>query len=92
MFADALRYGARDLGLLWLVILAIGTSAISLYYYLQVLKQIYVVKSKDEGSVVQVAIPVQAAIVVLAIAVLVLGCLPNLLVSKLLAAIKLAGF
>ena len=91
VFADALRYGARDLGLLWLVILAIGTSAISLYYYLQVLKQIYVGKSSDETPV-RVAVPVRAAIVVLALAVLVLGCLPNLLVSKLLAVIQSAGF
>ena len=91
VFADALRYGARDLGLLWLVILAIGTSAISLYYYLQVLKQIYVAKSKDEGSAVHVAPPVQAAIVILAGAVLLLGCLPNLLVGKLLAALQLTG-
>src|SRR5262249_55943944 len=32
-----------DFGMLWLVILAIAMSAVSLYYYLQVLKQIYVV-------------------------------------------------
>ena len=31
-----------DHGLLWLVILAIATSAISLYYYLQVLKRVFV--------------------------------------------------
>ena len=91
VFADALRYGARDLGLLWLVILAIGTSAISLYYYLQVLKQIYVAKSLDEAQKIHIAIPVQVAIVVLAAAVLLLGCLPNLLVGKLLAILQLAG-
>ena len=91
VFADALRYGARDLGLLWLVVLAIGTSAISLYYYLQVLKQIYVAKSLDEAPKIHVAIPVQVAIVVLAAAVLLLGCLPNLLVGKLLAILQLAG-
>ncbi|MEO7299853.1 MAG: NADH-quinone oxidoreductase subunit N [Verrucomicrobiota bacterium] len=91
VFADALRYGARDLGLLWLVILAIGTSAISLYYYLQVLKQIYVAKSSRE-NLVSVAFPVQTAIVVLAAIVLLLGCLPNLLVSKLLALINSTGF
>ncbi len=85
LFTDALRYGARDLGLLWLVILAIGTSAISLYYYLQVLKQIYVAKSSEESPPVDAALPVQAAIVILALLVVVLGCFPNLLVSKLLA-------
>ena len=33
--------GAPNLGLLWLVIMAVAASAVSLYYYLQVLKQIY---------------------------------------------------
>ena len=88
VFADALRYGASDLGLLWLVILAIGTSAISLYYYLQVLKQIYVAKSSATGPL-DIAMPVQAAIVILALVVVILGCLPNLLVGKLLALIEL---
>lgn len=91
VFADALRYGARDLGLLWLVILAIGTSAISLYYYLQVLKQIYVAKSSIENPVA-IGFPVLAAIVILAALVLILGCLPNLLVSKLLALVELTNF
>ncbi len=91
VFADALRYGAKDLGLLWLVILAIGTSAISLYYYLQVLKQIYVAPSVDGGLKIDTAFPVQAAIVVLAGAVLLLGCLPNLLVGKLLAVLQRTG-
>ena len=42
VFTAALKTGAPNLGLLWLVILAIAMSAVSLYYYLQVLKQIYV--------------------------------------------------
>src|SRR6266566_4418988 len=42
VFAAAVKTGAPNLGLLWLVILAIAMSAVSLYYYLQVLKQIYV--------------------------------------------------
>src|SRR5204862_7624178 len=40
VFLAALRSGGGNLGLLWLVILAIAFSAVSLYYYLQVLKQI----------------------------------------------------
>ena len=91
VFTDALRYGAPDLGLLWLVILAVATSVISLYYYLQVLKQIHVAKSSRETPL-NIALPVQAAIVVLAAIVLLLGCLPNLLVGKLLAIIKPTNF
>jgi NADH-quinone oxidoreductase subunit N len=39
MFNEALRGGTPGMGLLWLVILAIGLSAVSLYYYLQVLNK-----------------------------------------------------
>ena len=91
VFADALRYGAPNLGLLWLVILAIGTSAVSLYYYLQVLKQIYVAKPATENRMEMVA-PVRTAIVVLAVAVVILGCFPDLLAGKLLSLIEQTNF
>jgi NADH-quinone oxidoreductase subunit N len=91
VFADALRYGARDLGLLWLVILAIGTSAISLYYYLQVLKQIYVIDAPAETPILRVALSSKIAVCLLALGVLAFGLMPNLLLEKLLAAIKLSG-
>src|SRR5439155_2579509 len=42
VFTAAVGAEPKNLGLLWLVILAIAMSAVSLYYYLQVLKQIYV--------------------------------------------------
>jgi NADH-quinone oxidoreductase subunit N len=42
IFSEVLRGGAAGRGLLWLVILAIGLSAVSVYYYLHVLKQIFV--------------------------------------------------
>ena len=89
IFASVLGPGS-DLGLLWLVILAIGMSAISLYYYLQVLKQIYVA---EEPAVQQNQAPIltQVVLSVLALAVVFLGCAPNLLIEPLTAAIKLAG-
>ncbi|MDB6024258.1 MAG: nuoN 2 [Verrucomicrobiales bacterium] len=88
VFTSAIQLGAKSLGLLWLVILAIAMSAVSLYYYLQVLKQIYVVDASDKTTV-SVALPTQFVIVALAIAVVVLGCVPNLLVGKILAALSL---
>lgn len=88
VFAAAVRLGATNLGLLWLVILAIAMSAISLYYYLQVLKQIYVVESND-SSALPVALPAQIVIVLLALGVVVLGCAPNLLLGKIIAALNL---
>jgi NADH-quinone oxidoreductase subunit N len=78
-------------GLLWLVILAIAMSAISLYYYLQVLKQIYVADSPDGRSAGQVPIIGQAVLVVLALGVVGLGCAPEWLIGKLNGALHVAG-
>jgi NADH-quinone oxidoreductase subunit N len=82
LFAAALRSGS-NLGLLWLVVLAIGTSAVSLYYYLQVLKQIYV--SERPGDDLPFGGPwlAQIAVGVLAGAVVLLGCAPNLILGAL---------
>ena len=63
-----------------LVALAIAFSAVSLYYYLQVLKRAYVMPGADETPIH--AHPVTLAVLVLiAAAVLVLGCFPALLQS-----------
>jgi NADH-quinone oxidoreductase subunit N len=80
---------AMGRGLLWLVILAIAMSAVSLYYYLQVLKQIYVVNAEAPR-------PTSCALgcsvtAVLACVVVVLGCAPDLLVKPLLQAIRSSG-
>jgi NADH-quinone oxidoreductase subunit N len=45
IFSEVLRPGSPGMGLLWLVVVAIALSAVSLYYYLQVLKQIFVAPS-----------------------------------------------
>ncbi len=91
VFAQALSSPADGMGMLWLVILAIAMSAVSLYYYLQVLKQIYIAEAP--AGVRPVAAPVisQAVLVLLAVAVVVLGCAPQWLVGKLTEAVKLAG-
>jgi NADH-quinone oxidoreductase subunit N len=85
LFAAALKTGAPNLGLLWLVILAIAMSAVSFYYYLKVLKQIYVVaadKGNKQGDRMFPCSP-QVVLLVMAILVIVLGCFPNLLVGPL---------
>jgi NADH-quinone oxidoreductase subunit N len=77
--------------LLWLVVLAIAMSAVSLYYYLQVLKQVFVVPA-PAGEPAVVARPATRTVVALsAAAVIVLGCFPNLLVVRLAAALQAAG-
>ena len=61
-----------------LVSLAVAMSAVSLYYYLQVLKRAYVMPAADESRIK--AHPVTMAVLVLiAAAVVVLGCFPALL-------------
>jgi NADH-quinone oxidoreductase subunit N len=61
-----------------LVALAIAMSAVSLYYYLQVLKRAYVMPAIDETPIK--AHPVTMAVLLLiAAAVVVLGCFPALL-------------
>ena len=91
IFASVLGSGLNNLSLLWLVILAIAMSAVSLYYYLQVLKQIYVVETTATQSKAPQFVLSQVIIAVLAFTVLVFGCAPNLLVAPIASAIKLAG-
>jgi NADH-quinone oxidoreductase subunit N len=63
-----------------LVALAVALSAVSLYYYLQVLKRAYVMQSVDETPIE--THPVTLAVLVgIAAAVVVLGCFPNLLMA-----------
>lgn len=84
--------GAQNLGLLWLVIFAIAMSAVSLFYYLKVLKQIYVVPAPADRREIRIPISTRVVLVALAVAVVVLGCAPNLLLGRLLAAIGTFGF
>jgi NADH-quinone oxidoreductase subunit N len=90
LFSVALRVGANH-GLLWLVAIALLGSFISLYYYLMVLKAIFV----DEPALPAVGrldrLPTdllpRATIAVLAAAVLLLGITPQILAAPILAAV-----
>lgn len=85
LFAAAAGADGQNLGMLWLVILAIAMSAVSLYYYLQVLKQIYVVDAPSGAARMRVGTLNASAVILLALAVLVLGCAPGLLLDQLSA-------
>jgi NADH-quinone oxidoreductase subunit N len=61
-----------------LVALAIVFSAVSLYYYLQVLKRAYVMPAADDSSV-EVHPVTLAVLLLIAAAVVVMGCFPALL-------------
>jgi NADH-quinone oxidoreductase subunit N len=77
LFAAVLGVGVGPVAL-WLVALAIAMSAVSLYYYLQVLKRAYVMPATDETPIT--AHPVTMAVLLaIALAVVVMGCFPALL-------------
>ncbi|HKX61129.1 MAG TPA: NADH-quinone oxidoreductase subunit N, partial [Verrucomicrobiae bacterium] len=64
----------------------------SLYYYLQVLKQVFVAAPPDGEPKIQPKPGTLWVIVLGGVLVVVLGCLPNLLVSHLVDAVHAAGF
>jgi proton-translocating NADH-quinone oxidoreductase, chain N len=77
LFAAVLGFGAGVTPFA-LVVLAIAMSAVSLYYYLQVLKRVYVMPAVDESPIK--AHPVTLiTLVAIAAAVVLLGCFPALL-------------
>ena len=80
---------AKNLGLLWLVILGIAMSAVSLYYYLQVLKRIFVADVPANAPELKVSVLTQVVLVVLAASVVLFGCFPNLLLGKLTEAMAM---
>jgi NADH-quinone oxidoreductase subunit N len=73
--------------LLWLVILAIAMSAVSLYYYLKVLKRVYVTAPTPDALPIRAPFLTQFVIIVLAAAVVLLGCFPQLLLRWIQQAI-----
>jgi NADH-quinone oxidoreductase subunit N len=78
-------------GLLWLVAVALGGSLISLYYYLIVLKAIFVDEPAEPHagrlSPITDHIPQKLTVSTLAAAVLFLGIMPDTLVARILAAL-----
>jgi NADH-quinone oxidoreductase subunit N len=83
---------APKLSLLWLVVLAVAASAVSLYYYLQVLKQIYAVAPSPTSAWPRPALSARVAIVLLAAIVIVLGCVPDLLLGKISELLRFNDF
>jgi NADH-quinone oxidoreductase subunit N len=79
-------------GLFWLVVVAIAMSAVSLYYYLIVLKQAYVVDVPESARPVAPSATYLVAVTGLASVTVILGCFPNLLVGHLARALTAAGW
>jgi NADH-quinone oxidoreductase subunit N len=91
LFVTVLGSTPQPTALLWLVVLAIAMSAVSLYYYLRVLKSVYVAPPAAESRTMHVPIVSQILVIVLAAAVTLLGCAPHLLLKWILAAIQASG-
>ena len=76
LFSAALRVGGHN-GLLWLVALALFGSLISFYYYLMVLKVIFVDQSSSPVPIFKLDLLQRSSIAVLAAIVLFLGIFPG---------------
>jgi NADH-quinone oxidoreductase subunit N len=74
-------------GLLWLVALALFGSLISLYYYLIVLKLIFVDETAVQPSVVKIDLLSLVLLTLLALLVLVLGITPETLAGRIIASL-----
>lgn len=86
LFAAVVKAGGADLSMLWLVIVAVAMSAVSLYYYLQPLKQIYVMDAPEDAVAVKGSVAMWIGLIGLAAAVVLFGCAPDLLVEPLVSA------
>ncbi|MDB6147217.1 MAG: nuoN 2, partial [Spartobacteria bacterium] len=93
LFSAALRTG-EDHGLLWLVAIALFGSLISLYYYLTVLKVIFLDRPSPSGTVIDphqagfaFSIGERVALCVAAGTVLLLGIMPGLLISRIVGSL-----
>jgi NADH-quinone oxidoreductase subunit N len=80
--------GAIKAGYIWLAVLGILNSAVSLYYYLRVIVQMYFKDPEEDFAWVTINTPTAISIVISLVGVLYLGILPG----SLLELAKLAGF
>jgi NADH-quinone oxidoreductase subunit N len=89
LFSAALRAGG-NYGLLWLIGLALFGSFVSLYYYLMVLKAVFVdeppaaIAAPSNGR--RLDLWQQSTVTVLAALILFLGIAPDILVARIIAA------
>jgi NADH-quinone oxidoreductase subunit N len=81
-----------NFGMLWLVVVAIAASAVSLYYYLQVLKQIYIAEPPAGSVSFRPSLIGLVPITLLAIIVITFGCAPGWLLGHLSHVINSSAF
>ena len=80
--------GAIEAGYIWLAVIGVLNSAVSLYYYLRILVQMYFRDPVEDFAWVKMNIPTAISIVISLAGVLYLGMAPNSLMNLA----KMAGF
>jgi NADH-quinone oxidoreductase subunit N len=88
VFAAVLKNHDLPGGNFWIVLTALALSVVSLYYYLQVLKQVYVTRPEVEGTSLERPWFAQGVVLLAAMAVLILGIFPGLLLHPIIQGLK----
>ena len=91
LFTSVLAVSSGSKLLIGLIIFAIGMSAVSLYYYLRVLKSAFVADPSAETTPIQSPVLLQLVVGLLAAGVVALGCAPDLILNQILNAIHASG-
>jgi NADH-quinone oxidoreductase subunit N len=91
LFLSAMSVGGGSYGLLWLVGLGAATTCVSFYYYLRLLKVVFVQSPEGETGEWPKGGMGFATVAVAALGVLAVGCAPGLLLVPLADAIIAAG-
>ncbi len=80
--------GAIKSGYIWLAVLGMLNSAVSLFYYLRVMVQMYFRDPEEDFSWVTINVPTAISIFISIVGVLYLGVVPGTLMNLA----KMAGF
>jgi len=64
---------AVEAGMIWLAVVGVLNSIIGLYYYLTVLKHVYLYRSEDEGKPLPITRPYAVGLVVLILGIILIG-------------------
>ena len=91
LFTAVLAVSSGSKLLIGLIILAIGMSAVSLYYYLRVLKSAFVADPPADATPIQSPVLMQLVVGLLAAGVVALGCAPDLILNQILNVIHASG-
>ncbi|MGA7156239.1 MAG: NADH-quinone oxidoreductase subunit N [Acidobacteriaceae bacterium] len=91
LFTSVLAVSPESKLLIWLIIFAIGMSAVSLFYYLRVLKSAFVADPGNEATKIESPLLHRLVVGLLAGGVIILGCAPDVILNQILRAVHASG-